>query len=156
MGPCLPWGRILPTCAISMLRNYKKQGRISTNCAYSGSENDRKLTHIWCFNKTIQCVMDGISCSRVFFAALLWRHNGRDNVSNHQPHDCLLNRLFKRRSKKTSKLRVTGLCAGNSPGTGEFPAQMASNAENVSIWWRHHGLHKLLCRDVCLCFGVLA
>ena len=39
---------------------------------------------------------------------------------------------------KTSKLRVTGLCVGNSPGTGEFPAQMASNAENVSIWWRHH------------------
>ena len=39
---------------------------------------------------------------------------------------------------KTSKLRATGLCAGNSPGTGEFPAQMASNAENVSIWWRHH------------------
>ena len=37
-----------------------------------------------------------------------------------------------------SKLRVTGLCEGNSPGTGEFPAQMASNAENVSIWWRHH------------------
>ena len=48
------------------------------------------------------------------------------------------NRLFRRRSKKTSKLRVTGLCAGNSPGTGEFPAQMASNAENVSISWRHH------------------
>ena len=39
---------------------------------------------------------------------------------------------------RTSKLRVTGLCAGNSPVTGEFPAQMASNAENVSIWWRHH------------------
>ena len=30
------------------------------------------------------------------------------------------------------------ICVGNSPGTGEFPAQMASNAENVSIWWRHH------------------
>ena len=58
-------------------------------------------------------------------------------ISNQQPHDCLLNRLFRRRSKKTSKLRVTGLCAGNSPGTGEFPAQMASNAENVSIWCRH-------------------
>ena len=40
--------------------------------------------------------------------------------------------------KKTSKLRVTGLCAGNSPVTGEFPAQRASKAENVSIWWRHH------------------
>ena len=31
---------------------------------------------------------------------LHWRHNGRDSVSNHQPHDCLLNRLFRRRSKK--------------------------------------------------------
>ena len=69
---------------------------------------------------------------------LQWRHNGRDSVSNHQPHDCLLNRLCRHRSKKTSKLRVTGLCAGNSPGTGGFPAQMASNAENVSIWWRHY------------------
>ena len=29
------------------------------------------------------------------------------------------------------------LC-GEFTGTGEFPAQMASNAENVSIWWRHH------------------
>ena len=64
---------------------------------------------------------------------LQWRHNGRDGVSNHQSHDCLLNGLFRRRSKKTSKLRVTGLCEGNSPGTGEFPAQMASNAENSSI-----------------------
>ena len=45
---------------------------------------------------------------------------------------------FRRRSKKTSKLRVTGLCAGNSPLTGEFPTQKAINAENVSIWWRHH------------------
>ena len=44
------------------------------------------------------------------------------------------NRLFRRRSKKTSKLRVTGLCAGNSP----IPALMASNTENVSTWWRHH------------------
>ena len=71
---------------------------------------------------------------------LQWRHNGRDGVSNHQPRHCLLNRLFRRRSKKTSKLRVTGLCAGNSPVTSEFPAQRASNAENVSIWWRNHDL----------------
>ena len=73
-----------------------------------------------------------------FKTSLQWCYNGRDGISNHQPHDCLLNRLFRRRSKKTSKLHVTGLCVGNSPGTGEFPAQMASNAENVSIWWRHH------------------
>ena len=39
-------------------------------------------------------------------STLRWRHNMRGSVSNHQPHDCLLNRLFRRRSKKTSKLRV--------------------------------------------------
>ena len=70
--------------------------------------------------------------------SLQWRRNGLDGVLNHQPHHCLLNRLFRRTSKKTSKLRVTGLCAGNSPGTREFPAQIVSNAQNVSIWWRHH------------------
>ena len=68
---------------------------------------------------------------------LQWRHNGLDCVSNHQSHDCLLKCLFRRRSKKTSKLRATGLCAGNSPETGDFPAQRASNAENASIWWCH-------------------
>ena len=138
---------------------------------------------------------------------LQWCHNDRHGVSNHQPHDYLLNRLFtnqrkhqspgsltfvrgfhrrpvscgcdticgklhregnvvflhysgvitslkaslirnvsniystvcSRTSKKTSKLRITGLCEGNSPVTGEFPAQRASNAEKVSFWWRHHG-----------------
>ena len=53
--------------------------------------------------------------------ALQWRHNDHDSVSNHQPHDCLLNRLFRRRSKKTSKLRVAGLCVGNSPGPVNSP-----------------------------------
>ena len=62
--------------------------------------------------------------------SLGYRHNGPDSVSNHQPDDCLFNRLFRRRSKNTSKLRVTGLCAGISPGTGY--------TETVSIWWRHH------------------
>ena len=79
--------------------------------------------------------------------SLRWRHNERNSISNHQSHDCLLNRLFTRRSKKTSKLRVTGLCAGNSPETGEFPAQRASNAENGSIWWHHHviGIYVAIC-----------
>ena len=71
--------------------------------------------------------------------SLHWRHNDNDGASNHQPHGCLLKRLSRRISKKTSKLRVTGLCEGNSPVTDEFPAQRASYAENVSIWWRHHG-----------------
>ena len=49
------------------------------------------------------------------------RHNEHDGVSNHQPPGCLLNRLFRRRSKKTSKLRVTCLCPGNSPGPVNSP-----------------------------------
>ena len=111
-----------------------------TNCwrrsgvvAYS-RRHGTHVTWLWC---------NSVSSQRCYMwdNSLRWRHIGRDRVSNHQPHDCLLNRLFRRRSKKASKLRVTGLCAGNSPGTGEFPAQMASYAENVSIWWRHHWGH---------------
>ena len=92
-------------------------------------------------------------CTRpLAYASLQWRHNGRDSFSNHRPHDCLLNRLFRRRSKKTSKLRVTAVYEGNSPVTGEFPAQRASNVENVSIWWRHHVLG--LCSTVEVHIGI--
>ena len=84
-----------------------------------------------------------------------WRRNERDWVSNHQPHDCLLSRLFRRRWKKKSNPRVTGLCAGNSPVTGEFPTQRASiNAENVSIWLCHHvytGRHVFTRPGIILC-----
>ena len=52
---------------------------------------------------------------------LQWRHNGRDCVSNYQPHDCLLNRLFRRNSKKTWKLRITGLLCGEFTGDRWIP-----------------------------------
>ena len=94
--------------------------------------HDVHVTSLWCAQDS------GFVVVRYQPIAVRWRHNGCDSVSNHQPYYCLLNRLFRRWWKKTPKLRVTGLCAGNSPGTGEFPAQMASNAENVSISWRHH------------------
>ena len=60
---------------------------------------------------------------------------------------CLLNRLSRSRSKKTSKLRVTGLYAGNSPVTCEFPAQMVSNEEIVSFWCRHHAYNGPLAKS---------
>ena len=74
---------------------------------------------------------------------LQWRHNERHGVSNHRRLNCLLDRLFRRRSKKRSKLRVTGLCDGNPPVTGGFPSQRASNMK-MSPWtrpgysWAHH------------------
>ena len=73
----------------------------------------------------------GIVMWRYTCISLQWRHN-------EQRLDCLLNRLFRRRSKKTSKLCVTGLCEGNALVVDGFPSQRANNAGNVSIWWRHH------------------
>ena len=69
---------------------------------------------------------------------LRWRHNEHEGVSNHRRFDCLLNPMFRSRSRRTSKLHVTGLREGNLPVTGGFPSQRNSNAENVSMWWRHH------------------
>ena len=100
---------------------------------------------------------------------LQWRHNDHECVSNHQPRGCLLNRLFRPRSKKTSKLRVTGLCVGNSPGPVNSPHKgpvtrkcfhlMTSSCErfmNVHCWCtiltshKCHGISNHLQLD-CLC-----
>ena len=82
----------------------------------------------------------------IFVCSLQWRNNECNCVLNFQPHDCLLNRLLRWRSKMTSKLRVTGLCKGNSSVTSKFPALRASNAENVSVWWRR--------QVVCACMAL--
>ena len=80
---------------------------------------------------------------------LQWRHNGSDGVSNHRRPDCLLNRLFRHRWK----LRVIGLCEGNSPATGEFPTQRASNAEifpfddAIMIFTMSHSTHTYVLVD---------
>ena len=80
----------------------------------------------------------------------LWgRHNERDGVSNHQSHDCLLNRLFRRRSKKISKPRVTGLCEGNSPVTGEFPIQRPITREMFPFD------DVIMAQEKCWCLGTL-
>ena len=79
------------------------------------------------------------------------RHNELDDFSNHRCIECLISHWFKHRSKKTPKLCVIGLCDGNSPLTGEFPAQRSINAENVSIWWRHHKLDPAVPVGIVLC-----
>ena len=79
-----------------------------------------KILHSQCH----VCWWSGAASSQCL--TLQWRHNERDGVSNPQPHDCFFDRLFKVQIKENIKV------------TGEFPAQMANNAENVSIWWRHH------------------
>ena len=132
MMTLIPFGNVtLFLCDISMI--------LALSCGHKSA-----YFHFWCpisileIQASLRYWLRDYSKPR---ATLHWRHNDHDGVSNHQSHGCLLNRLFRRRSKKTSKLRVTGLCVGNSPGTGEFHVQMASNAENVSIWWRHHEIN---------------
>ena len=77
--------------------------------------------------------------------SLKWRHNERDGVPNHQPHDCLLSHLFRRRSKKTTKLRVTGLCEGihwwpvNSPDKGPVTQKMFPFDDVIMSWWCNKG-----------------
>ena len=59
------------------------------------------------------------TCNQVL--SLQWRHNERDGVPNYRRPGCLLNLMLKRRSKKTWKLRVTGVCEGNPLVTGGSP-----------------------------------
>ena len=71
------------------------------------------------------------------------RHNESDGVSNHQRLDGLLNRLFRRRSKKASTFRVTGLWEGNPPVTGEFFHKVPVMRKMFSFAkWRHHATTK--------------
>ena len=113
---------------ISSTRWNQDQGRTRAECLtylYKRSFLTKFLWTIW-----RQFLYTSISI------LLQWCHSKRDCVSNQRRLDCLLNRLFRR----TSKLRVIGLCEGNPPVTGGFPSQSVSNAKNVSVWWRHHAI----------------
>ena len=132
--------RISQTPLLICPQQSRQPSRVKYPCyVYIVITFDQQIFHSF-FVCVILIPRDINNTSKAFcFASLPWRHNGHDGVSNHQPRHCLFNRLFRRRSKKTSKLRVTGLCAGNSPVTGEFPAQIASNRKffhlMTSSWW---------------------
>ena len=72
------------------------------------------------------------------FNQLQERHNERDSVSNHQPHDCLLNRLFKAQIKENIEAPRHWPLWEEFTGDRWIPRTKASSAENASIWWRHH------------------
>ena len=74
-----------------------------------------------------------IPAMRIIINPIPWRNNGHGSVSNHQPHDCLLNRLFRRRSNKSLNSASLAFVRGIQRGP-------ANNAEKVPIWWRHHGI----------------
>ena len=85
--------------------------------------------HLFRNNGTLAMLAyETIIASIQIIITLQWLHNELDGISNHRRLNGLLNRFFRRSSKKTSKLHVICLCEENSPGTDEFPSQRASNA----------------------------
>ena len=131
------------------------------------SKGERKITENWLFGTLNDLFIAGADTTATTLAwalllmadrqdiqekvnTLQWRHNGRDGTSLTIVYSTVYSGADQ---SKTSKLRVTGHCARNSPVTGEFPAQMASNAENVSIWWRHHDIKPSWHGMACLITG---
>ena len=121
---------------------YEHQGPLLLTWFNFNPSMDKKSHAQWSVEWNYLSIPKLQRCNRLCtlcYCALLslhWRHNDQDGVSNHQPHRCLLNRLFRRRENIKAP-RHWPLC-GEFTGTGEFPTQRASYAENVSIWWRHH------------------
>ena len=120
------------TCFYNIVSPYKQYG-LCSECT-PGNARFRKKKHVWADN-VAHCIRM-YSSSVVMTTPLQCRQNERDGVSNHRRLDCLLNCLFKCRSKKASKLRVTGLCEGN--WAVDSPSQRDRKVGIVSIWWRHH------------------
>ena len=100
------WLTIIDVSIVSIIHNYRNYWFLDYCNCHNHIRPAPSSNTVWSNHDTLQ-----------------WRHDGRYGVSNHQPRDCLLNRFLRRRSKKTSKLRITGLLAGNSPVTDKFPAQ---------------------------------
>ena len=86
--------------------------RCSADVMYRSCFNDWFCNKTCCLYLFVQVCVNSLWPSKT----LQWRHNERDDVSNHQRLDCFLNRLFRRRSKKTLKLHVIGLCEGEFTG----------------------------------------
>ena len=102
--------------------NYRPLGKSGMLWVFGGY-TEENIQYCFCFI-VIETLVRSNFDKGLYLLAVCMFHNGPDGVSNHQSHTCSFNRLFRRRSKKISKLRVTGLCVGNSPVTDEFPAQM--------------------------------
>ena len=108
---------------------------------FGRSGSTKKLWHnhnLIKHNNTL-CIFD-VMYSNIHLVPLQWRHNECDGISNHRRLRCLLNRLFRRRSKKISQHRVTGLCEGKSLGPMNSPhrgpvTQKMSRFDDVIMRW---------------------
>ena len=102
------------------------------------------------YGKSMNATSEKQKPDSTWLFSLHWRYNDHDGVSNHQPHGCLLNRLFRRRSKKTSKLRITGLCVGNSlgPVNSQHKRPVTRKMfpfDDVIMYFDYHHIHVAEC-----------
>ena len=97
---------------LSSIRAYRQQARFTEKAD-------------WLLDNSTKTYFLVFTSNRYGFS-LQWRHNGCDSVSNRQPHDSLLNRLFRHRSKKTPLALVRGIHRGpvNSPYKWSFTRKM--------------------------------
>ena len=83
---------------------------------------------------------------------LEWRHNGLDSVSNHQPHDCLLNRLFRRRwgkhQRSASLAFVRGIHRGPVYSPQKWPVTRKMFPFHDVIMLLNHGCFLMLSTGV--------
>ena len=68
-------------------------------------------------------------------------YSGAVTLRLKSPATRLLVNSYSGPTAKETKIHTLSLYKGNPPVIGGFPSQRASNAKNVSTWWRHHGLH---------------
>ena len=100
-------------------------------CHHDLAPNLRQAIHY-----TDDCDPDKLLSKHILFS-LLWRHNGRDGVSNHRP---VYSTVYSNAHQRYMKAPRHWPLWGEFTGDRWIRTQMASNAENVSIWWRHHVL----------------
>ena len=137
---------------VTYKKHIYKSSVYKLNChfAFASSATKTKLLQTYCSawygSQNWQCNTESV-CD---FDPLRWRHNDHAGVSNHQPHGCLLNRLFRRKSKKTSTLRVTGLCAGNSPEISRTNGQLRGKCFHLMTSSCHTEWSKAVRRTLCL------
>ena len=109
-----PWCLCIKTRCLSILGSRAGAGPWLLRFQGAGRDTAIRFTiFVICVYFVSKLIYTGMIFCGCKLLSLQWRHNEHDGVSNHQPHDYLLNRLFRRRSKKTPKLRLTGLCVGS-------------------------------------------
>ena len=88
----------------SLEAHTRNKDSLNRNCFSNTRLRGNKIEYLLTlYRGLLYCIIYALNpmFSYLIFITLQWRHSGRDGVSNHQPHDCLLNRIIMHQTKKT-------------------------------------------------------